>query len=104
MADMTAVDMQRLWDLVHEGKSVQEIMQELQIEDIGVVNSALQKLIEEKNLTSPGAVIGEPAIDVRYNDDGISISPAMLAGKGFRPGDRFRLRMEKNRIILDKKK
>jgi len=104
MADLTAVNMQRLWELVNEGKGVQEIMQELNIKDIALVNSALQELIEVKNLTSPGAIIDDPTMNPRYTKDGIRITPAMLAGKGFKPGDRFRLRVEKYRIILDKEK
>jgi DNA-binding Lrp family transcriptional regulator len=104
MAEMNAIDMKRLWILVHEGRSVQEIMQELHIKDMAMVNNALQKLIEEKNLTGTGGLVGEPALSARYTVDGIRISPAMLSGKGFKPGDQFQLKVEGDSIILEKRK
>jgi hypothetical protein len=93
MAEMNAIDMKRLW-----------IMQELHIKDMAMVNNALQKLIEEKNLTGTGGLVGEPALSARYTVDGIRISPAMLSGKGFKPGDQFQLKVEGDSIILEKRK
>jgi len=102
MADKAGIDRKRLWELVLDGRNVQEITDELHIDDIVDLNAALQELMEEKNLTGTGGLMGKPTINTRYTEDGIRISPAMLAGKGFKPGDLFRLRVEKNRIILDK--
>jgi hypothetical protein len=103
MARENAIDLQRLWELTHEGKSAQEIMQELDLHDINAVNSALEEMMHAKGLmqrvTSPS---GETPAMPRYMHDGIRLTPAMLSDKGFKPGDRFRLTVEKNRIILDK--
>lgn len=103
MARETAIDMKRLWELTHEGKSVQEIMQELNLSDIDAVNNALEQLMQDKGiLENGGRVTGETSIKTSYMHDGIRLTPAMLTGKGFKPGDRFSLKVENNRIILEK--
>ena len=105
MAKTTAVDMKRLWELVHEGKSIKEIMQEMNIKDIDAVNNALEEVMQEKGmLKGDSGLVGRASIHPRYTNEGIRISPDMLEGNEFMPGDQFRLTVEKNRIILEKKK
>lgn len=103
MARETAIDMKRLWELTHQGKSAQEIMQELNLSDINVVNNALEQLMHEKGIIAgEKGLPGEPSITPKYMQDGIRLTPAMLSGKGFKPGDLFNLKVEKNRIILER--
>ena len=104
MAERTSIDMKRLWEMTQEGKTVQEIMREMDLRDIDAVNNALDELMQEKGLTSGAkGLVGEASIHPRYTDEGIRISPAMLSGNEFKPGDQFRLKVEKNRIVLEKK-
>lgn len=104
MAPKNPIDMKRLWELTHEGKSAREIMQELGLSDIDAVNSALEEMMHAKGLmqNSSSGSTGETAVMPRFMADGIRLTPAMLSGTGFKPGDRFRLTVEKNRIILDR--
>jgi len=79
-------------------------MRELDLKDIAAVSNTLEELMQEKGLNTGGTgLAGDASINARYNEDGIRISPAMLSGKGFKPGDQFRFRIEGNSIILEKK-
>jgi hypothetical protein len=88
MEHQIAINMKRLWELAHEGKSAQEIMQELDISDMATLKNALQGLMQEKGKTInvPG-LIGQAAIDPRYNEKGDRIPPAMLEEEDITPGD-----------------
>jgi len=78
-------------------------MRELDLKDIAAVSNTLEELMQEKGLNTGGTgLAGDASINARYNEDGIRISPAMLSGKGFKPGDQFRFRIEGNSIILEK--
>jgi hypothetical protein len=78
MERQIAVNMKRLWELAKEGKSAQEIMQELDITDMAALKNALQGLMQEKGETInvPG-LIGEPSMEEEYTDRGHRIPPDM---------------------------
>lgn len=103
MAEKTQIDMKRLWELANAGKSVDEIMDVLDIRDMGAVKQALQALMREKGETVavPG-LIGKPGLRARYTENGIRIDPQMLEGAAFRPGDAFDLQVSGGRITLTK--
>ena len=98
------IDTQRLWELAQEGKSVDEMMQALNIRSRDALKNALQEAMREKGETVvvPG-LIDQPAIYARYTRDGIRIDPAMLEGTGFREGDEFDVVMEEGGIQLRRK-
>lgn len=103
MAVYSQTEKKKLWEMAQNGKSAQEMMNALSL-DMGSVKEALSEIFREKGETIavPG-LIGEPALRTRYSDDGIRIDPAMLEGSAFRAGDEFDLKIEKDRITLNKK-
>ena len=70
MAKTTAVDMNRLRALVHEGKSVKEIMQEMNIKDIDPVSNALEEVMQEKGMKKgDSGLVGKASIHPWYTDE-----------------------------------
>jgi hypothetical protein len=103
MADNTRIDMKRLWELAQSGKSAREIMAELDITDMGDLKRALDSLMQEKGETvAVAGLTGDPGLRSTYTADGIRIPPAMLEGTGFQSGDMFNVKVEGNRITLEK--
>lgn len=75
------VDLNRLWELARQGKSADEIRQELDITDMAWLKRALQGLMQEKGETVnvPG-LIGEGSMEGRYTKTGSRLPQDM-------PGD-----------------
>lgn len=98
------IDTQRLWEMAQEGKSVDEMMQTLDIRSRDALKNALEEAMREKGETVvvPG-LIDTPSMYARYSRDGIRIDPAMLQGTGFREGDEFDVVMEEGAIRLRRK-
>ncbi len=48
MVQQKPIDMKRLWELAHEGKDAQEIMQELDISEELELKEAIQNLVDER--------------------------------------------------------
>lgn len=98
------IDTQRLWEMAQEGKSVDEMMQALDIRSREALKNALQEAMRERGETVvvPG-LIDKPAIYARYTRDGIRIDPAMLQDTGFREGDEFDVVMDEGVIQLRRK-
>jgi len=105
MSETLQVEKKRLWELVQEGKSADEIMNTLNIKNMAALKQALQELFREtgETVNVPG-LIGQASVRAKYTDKGIRINPEMLGGADFHIGDEFDLRIEENRITLDRKK
>ena len=103
--DKKLIDTKRLWEMARAGKSADEMMDALDISDMGALNQALQGLMREKGETVavPG-LVGEAALRARYTDRGIRIDPEMLKGTGFNPGDAFEVRVSGDNITLVRNK
>lgn len=104
MAQLTEIEKKRLWELTQQGKSAEEMMKTLDIQSMGDLKQALEELFREKGETVvvPG-LVGHASLRTKYTDQGIRIDPGMLEGSTFRSGDEFDLKIEGNRITLDKK-
>lgn len=78
-------------------------MEALNIADMATLKQALEAAMqrEGERVVVPG-LTGEPALDARYTDEGIRISPEMLEGTAFRRGDAFKLKVEGDRIVMQK--
>jgi hypothetical protein len=97
--------MQRLWELVKQGKRADEIINTLDISDMEALKQALQQLMQEKGETvAVAGLMGEPALRAQYTDRGIRIDPQMLDGSVFRPGDAFDVKVSQDQITLVKSK
>lgn len=103
--DKKRIDAKRLWEMARAGRSADEIMNALDVSDMGALKQALQDLMREKGETVavPG-LVGEPALRARYTDRGIRIDSEMLKGTSFRPGDAFDVRVSGDNITLVRKK
>jgi len=103
MTDGRQIEMKRLRDMAKSGKSAQEMMAALNIADMAALKQALEAAMrrEGERVVVPG-LTGEPALDARYTDEGIRISPQMLEGTAFRRGDAFKLKVEGDRIVMQK--
>ncbi|MDW7773870.1 MAG: hypothetical protein SCH71_13365 [Desulfobulbaceae bacterium] len=101
MEKQQQVNIEHLYRLARSGKSAQEIMQELNINDMAALETAWEKMMREKkeDIRIPG-LVGSSSINPRYTDKGIRIDPEMLSGYGFRAGDQFRLSVEGDKITL----
>lgn len=103
MANMKKIEIERLRELVKNGKSVQEILAELDIRDIASLKQALHgEMQREGEVVQVPGLIGDAGLRARCTDQGIRIDPAMLEGSTFRNGDEFDLRVEGDRIVLKK--
>jgi len=104
MVQLTEIEKKRLWELTQQGKSAEEMMKTLDIQSMGDLKQALEELFQEKGETVvvPG-LVGHASLQTKYTDQGIRIDPGMLEGSTFRFGDEFDLKIEGNRITLDKK-
>ena len=103
MVDNKRIDMKRLWEMAKSGKSAQEMMTEFDITDMGDLKRALDGLMQEKGETvAVAGLTGAPGLRSTYTDDGIRLPPAMLEGTGFNSGDIFDVKVEGNRITLEK--
>ena len=104
MAQLTEIEKKRLWELAQHGKSAEQMMKTLDIQRMGDLKQALEELFREKGKTVfvPG-LVGRASLRTQYTDQGIRIDPSMLEGSAFRTGDEFDLKVEGNRITLDKK-
>ncbi len=72
------IAIKRLWELINEGKSAQEIMAELDISEMATLQNALQGLMQEKGKTInvPG-LIGKASVNAEYTDTGKPIPSEM---------------------------
>ncbi|MDR9500675.1 MAG: hypothetical protein RI601_02645 [Desulfurivibrionaceae bacterium] len=79
MEQQIAINMKRLWELVKEGKSAQEIMAEMDISEMDTLKNALQGLMQEKGETInvPG-LIGKASVKAEYTDTGKRIPSEMI--------------------------
>ena len=105
MAKYTQIEKKRLWELTRQGKSAEEMIKTLDITAMGALKQALQEVFREKGETVPvPGLIGQASVRAQYTEEGIRIDPAMLEGSGFRSGDEFDLKVEDDRITLDRRK
>ena len=105
MAQTGQIDVKRLWEMVKKGMSANEIMKHLGISDKGKVKNALQEVMREKGeMFYVEGLIEDAALHANYTKDGIRISPEMLQESAFRPGDWFDLKVEGDKITLQKAK
>ncbi len=72
------INLKRLWELAQQGKTADEMMQELDISEMSHLENALQGLMQEKGETInvPG-LTDKPSVDARYTDSGNRIPPDM---------------------------
>lgn len=103
MAELGNVEMERLWELAHQGRTAEELMQEMDLKDRASLKNALEELMRQKGETDVlRGLVGRPSVNPKFTKDGIRIPPALLEGTGFREGDEFHLRIEGDRITLNK--
>ena len=48
MIQQKPIDLQRLWELAHQGKDAEEIMRELDITEMAALKNAMKNLVDEK--------------------------------------------------------
>lgn len=103
MAEKTKVNVKRLWELAQKGLSARELMEKLDISDMQALKRSLDELMREKGETVnvPG-LRDDAGLRTTYSDQGVRVPPAMLEGTGFNEGDLLNLKVEKNRITLEK--
>ncbi len=101
--DKLQANLNRVWTLAKEGKSVEEIRETLELKEVGVVKNALVQLMAEKgeNLSIDG--LDRASIHPTYTATGIRLDPAMLEGSGFKPGDAFDMKVTKDGIKLKRR-
>ena len=104
METQLQINKEHLYRLAKEGKSAREIMNETGVDDMYAVKNALTELMREKNedFQVPG-LVDEASISPRYTNEGIHINSKMLADCDFKPGDQFRLKVEGDKITLDRR-
>ena len=103
MAQNTQIDMKRLWEMAKSGKPASEIMEELDVRDMGALKQALQSIMQEKGETvAVAGLAGDPGLRALYTDKGIRIDPEMLEESVFRPGDAFDVKVSGDKITLVK--
>ena len=103
MVQNTQIDMKKLWELAKSGTPADEIMNELNIRDMGALKQAMQSLMQEKGETvAVAGLVGDPGLRARYTDKGIRIDPEMLEESVLRPGDAFDVKVEGDKITLVK--
>jgi hypothetical protein len=105
MAERTDIDIKRLWESAQQGLSAQELMEKMNIKDMATLKQALGEAMREKgeSVAVPG-LIDDAALRMTYSQEGIRIPPAMLEGTGFKEGDIFNIKVEGDRITLQKTK
>lgn len=103
MTRIDPIEMERLWKMAKAGLSADEIMEALDIREMGTLKQALAKAMRQKGETVevPG-LVEVIRFKPRYTEGGIRIEPSMLEGSEFRSGDLFDLRVEGDRIVLQK--
>ena len=101
--DKIQTNLKRIWTMAKEGKSVEQIRKDLDLKDAGLLKNALIELMAEKgeNLSIDG--LDRASIHPTYEASGIRIDPAMLEGSGFKPGDRFEVKVTEDGITLKKR-
>lgn len=104
MKQRLKIDMQHLYKLAKSGKSAEEMMRELDIEDMADLKNALINLMHEKGeyIQIPG-LHDKASVNPRYTEEGIRINPEMVSWAEFKTGDEFSLTVEGDRITLKKK-
>jgi hypothetical protein len=97
------IEMERLWEMVKAGHSADEIMETLDIREMATLKQALAKAMRQKGETVevPG-LVEVIRFRPRYTEGGIRIEPSMLEGTEFRSGDLFDMRVEGDRIVLQR--
>ena len=101
-AKRAIINKNKLYELVKEGKSAQQIMDELNIKLKQALKSALFDLSVEKNevLVIPG-MTGRAAGNRKINKIGLQIPASQLKGY-FEVGTEFEISIEKDKIVLKK--
>lgn len=96
-------NLNRIWTMAIEGKSVEEMKQTLDLKEVAGLKNALLGLIAEKgeNLKIDG--LDRASVNPTYTDQGIRIDPAMLEGSDYRTGDKFDIEVTPNNIILKRR-
>ena len=93
----------KLRELIKEGKTAKEIMKELSISRWSLKEQLLMLQHRDKTYYEiPGLHDESRDPHPSYTREGIIFSPKMLDKTGFKPGDRFEMTVEKDKIILTK--
>ncbi|MFP4347658.1 MAG: hypothetical protein ACOC3W_11970 [Thermodesulfobacteriota bacterium] len=97
------INAKRLWELAKEGKSAQELMDELDLRDHGALKTALQTLMAEKGETLMIDGLDRPSVSGKHTDRGNRIDPQMLEGTHFEKGDIFDVQLTGDKLTLTRK-
>ncbi|MBS3779367.1 MAG: AbrB/MazE/SpoVT family DNA-binding domain-containing protein [Desulfovermiculus sp.] len=93
----------KLLELIKQGKTAKEIMKELAISRWSLKEHLLMLQHRDKKYYEiPGLHEDEREKHPSYTREGIIFSPNMLDKTGFKPGDRFEMTVEEDKIILTK--
>jgi hypothetical protein len=93
----------QLRQLIKQGKTAKEIMKELSISRWSLIEHLLMLQSEDKTFYEiEGLSQASREKHTSLAREGIIFSPKMLEKSGFKPGDRFEMIVEEDRIILQK--